>query len=248
MLHVTNRLRRIVFCALLCLPLVGCEQPYLAPWEIPTSSAPLPGERRPPELPTVSPSMNVFTAAETGRDWDYVVEQKATGAVHVSIRVEIDDPAVRETYARQAREAARALVETETGEVPVFLTLSEPLDVDAARALAEEYGLALEHISVEMRAKDDALAFAGVRVAEGDVERMVAGVRNHRLVGAVLLEGRVPAASLAPLAEDPRIYIPDTLHRDLAREVAEEYGVPIEAVEVWAPSPFWSMAVERGGE
>ena len=243
MLHVTNRLRRIVFCALLCLPLLGCAQASLAAGPAPTAAAPAEG-------PTVSPSVTGYAAADTGRDWDYVVEQKATSAVYVSIRVDMNDPAVRDEYARQAREAARALAETETGDVPVHLTLAEPLEGDAVRALAEEYGLSLEHVSVEVRAKDDALEFAGFRAAEGDFESMIAGLAgsSHRVVGAVLLEGEAPAASLAALAEDPRVYIPDTLHRDLARDVAEEYGVPVEAVDVWAPSPFWSMAVERGGE
>jgi hypothetical protein len=242
MLHVTNRLRRIVFCALLCLPLVGCVVALPLAGPVPTTP--------PTAGPTVSPSITGYRAADTGREWDYVVEQKATGALYVSIHLDMNDAAALEQYVHKAREAARALAETETGDVPVHLTPAEPLTGDAVRALAEETGLVLEHVTVELRTRTGDLETAGFDATGRDVAGAMASLEGstHRVVGAVLLEGRAPAASLAALAEDPRIYIVDTLHRDLAREVAEEYGVPLDAVDVWAPSPFWSMAVERGEE
>ncbi len=185
----------------------------------------------------------------TGQEWDYTVQQDGSGRLLVSIHALVDDPVVREEYARRAREEALELATKERGDVPVQLTLARPLAVDEAQALATEVGLVAEHATWEARDAAGELATVGARAADGllDEQGLAPGLemRALRLVGVVMLQGRVPASGLASLAGDPRVYIVDTLHRGLAEALAESYGVGIDDVEVSAPSPFWSLSAER---
>lgn len=110
--------------------------------------------------------------------------------------------------------------------------------------------LRVEHVTIEARDSQGAMNSVGAR-AEGEEivteERLASGLgmRHLSLVGVVMLQGRVPASGLAALVDDSRVYMVDTLHRALARNLAEWYGVGLEQVDVWAPSPFWSLSVER---
>jgi len=191
-----------------------------------------------------------FPGEAAGIDWDFLVRRDASGNLLVSIRADVSEPDIREEYARQAHQAALEVARTETGDIPVHLTLAEPLPLDEARAMAQEIGLQAEHVTLEARDAAGGMHTVGTLAApEGLVneDALAPGLemRDLRLVGVVLVVGKVPASSLPALVDDPRIYMVDTLHRQLARDLAEHYGVPLEDVHMWAPSPFWSLSAER---
>jgi hypothetical protein len=64
---------------------------------------------------------------------------------------------------------------------------------------------------------------------------------GYEIKGIIVLTGYVEATmeGLGRLIQDERVYLADILAVEVAQEVAEQFGVNTEKVNVFIPSPHW---------